>query len=276
MAIVDTEHTFSVDEEYKSPIIPERHTQLSRRVVLSGEAKVHGGVFGNTISIEAGNIEVMQSMYSPSDVTVRLAVGGHCLLRSALVARRSLLVDSDETGRLRIGGMVYTRDARIENARIYGSIIAESLVLKNSLVLGEVLVRNKVSMTGCFVGSFKAGHVTIEGKGALWMPYGAAREGIELNGQLLCHPLRDYESAHANVSLSQNDIKTVTHTNQITGESETLQVISVNGRVLDTEEINACMERSQQEHLHMCQLLEENRLDELSAAEDALLEPIRS
>jgi len=82
MPIIANDHTISLDEDYRSSIIPSRHMELNRKVILSGNAYVKGGVYGDVIQINAGNITVEESMYTPFDLTIDLQQKSLCHLNS--------------------------------------------------------------------------------------------------------------------------------------------------------------------------------------------------
>ena len=239
---------YVVSSEHAGGVIPGKRSQMWRDVYLKPGASVGGGVFGNNVLVEGGDIEVKGAVYARGGIKVSCDPGDNSQqksvdFRSTVSAGDSLHIDEHFTGKSRFFADIFSKQINISNAFIRGNLYADSAIIRNSVILGGVFCRNKLTLKNTILSTFRAGKVVLEPELMLFYPFALAEEPIDIDfsakslsfSSLMELAKQLSTKDHEVVMMDQDDVIRISETED--NKPRCYHMLSLGGRILDLEEL---------------------------------------
>lgn len=236
------------DTVVKSGILPQNTKELSRNIVVQAGTTVEGGVFGNSIRIEDGDVTFESAVYANNELFVKSDVKEKVVFKKS-VASADTVSAFITSGRVIFGADINAENVRLKNCFVGGSIFAQDVYLENCVILGGVFATKKMVVDSCITGTFHARESELSGVNYLLYPAGFSTEpitylpGTELYNISLAHlgALFKGDSENENtgkirMNLENDCLKTVLVGND--NVSTVVNSYSVSGRVLAADIID--------------------------------------
>ncbi len=165
----DENDIFLKDNIVKTNILPKGSKDLKRNIKIESNTIFEGSVFGNTISIDNGDIVFKGAVFANKELHVGTTMSGRIRFNKAVASAESIaaLVSS---GRVIFGSDVNAPSVRLKNCYIGGSIFGAEVYLENCVVLGGVFATKNLTITSCVFGTFNAPSVELSGVNYMLYP----------------------------------------------------------------------------------------------------------
>lgn len=165
----DENDIFLKDNIVKTSILPKSSKDLKRNIKVESNTILEGSVFGNTISIDNGDIVFKGAVFANKELHVATSMSGRIRFNKAVASAESIaaLVAS---GRVIFGSDVNAPSVRLKNCYIGGSIFGAEVYLENCVVLGGVFATKNLTVTSCVFGTFNAPSVDLSGVNYMLYP----------------------------------------------------------------------------------------------------------
>jgi len=165
----DENDIFLKDNIVKTSILPKSSKDLKRNIKIESNTILEGSVFGNTISIDSGDIVFKGAVFANKELHVGTSMSGRIRFNKAVASAESIaaLVAS---GRVIFGSDVNAPSVRLKNCYIGGSIFGAEVYLENCVVLGGVFATKNLTITSCVFGTFNAPSVELSGVNYMLYP----------------------------------------------------------------------------------------------------------
>ncbi len=165
----DENDIFLKDNIVKTNILPKSSKDLKRNIKIESNTIFEGSVFGNTISIDNGDIVFKGAVFANKELHAATSMSGRIRFNKAVASAESIaaLVTS---GRVIFGSDVNAPSVRLKNCYIGGSIFGAEVYLENCVVLGGVFATKNLTITSCVFGTFNAPSVELSGVNYMLYP----------------------------------------------------------------------------------------------------------
>jgi hypothetical protein len=158
------------NEIFANSIIPSTRTEMWRRVELYGNSQVKGGIFGDTLLADEGNVFVRDACYLRDYVHIQTKGKNFSWFHSVVAAGNS--IDKKNTGaRTRFSSDLHAKSINLNNCMIYGNIVCDNAILEDCIVLGGVFAKGSLTVGNCVLGTFKAEALTQKGTIGILQPF---------------------------------------------------------------------------------------------------------
>ena len=235
------------DNVVRSAILPQTSKELARDLRIQDNVEVDGGVYGNSISIDGGNVVFNGAVYANKDLHISNSINGKVTFKKAVASADTIGAFLNE-GRVIFGSDINAQSVRLKNCYVGGSVFAQNILLENCVVLGGVFGSKLTTLRNCIVGTFHCSSVELAETNYLLYPAGFSVEPIstmndaKLYNLSLAHlgALYNGENEDKNTGKIEMDLVNDSQRTTLT-EGETTTIInsySVSGRVLAADIIN--------------------------------------
>lgn len=153
----------------KSSVLPQSSKDLSRDVKVQENVVIEGGVFGNHIEISGGNVEFNSAVFANSEVYLASNLKGEVVFHKAVASADSVaaLLTS---GRAIFSSDINSKQVKLKNCYVGGSIFAQEVTLEKCVVLGGVFAAKQMTITDCVMGTFHTPAADLAGINYLLYP----------------------------------------------------------------------------------------------------------
>lgn len=170
-------------------IVPNSRSEMWRDIYLLPGTDLHGGIFGNRLSVEGPDVSVSEAVYVRGEVHVSAAATAasgakNVTFGSCITAGDSIRVDR-AAFRTRFRSNLYTSSVNLRNAVVYGNIYARNAVIRDSVVFGGVYCRDSLTIENCVVATFRSKQARLKKNVFLLFPLAISEEKLEIE-----HPVR--------------------------------------------------------------------------------------
>ncbi len=165
----DENDIFLKDNIVKTSILPKSSKDLKRNIKIESNTILEGSVFGNTISIDNGDIVFKGAVFANKELHVATSMSGRIRFNKAVASAESIAALA-ASGRVIFGSDVNAPSVRLKNCYIGGSIFGAEVYLENCVVLGGVFATKNLTVTSCVFGTFNAPSVDLSGVNYMLYP----------------------------------------------------------------------------------------------------------
>lgn len=157
------------DNLVRGAILPQKIAELSRNVIFAGNTEVEGAVFGNTIQVRGGDLEIRGAVFAQKEFYIASDVKGDVTLMKSVGSAGSV------TARAAGCRPVFCSDINgksvaLQNAYVAGSIYADEITLDNCVVIGGVFATQEALINNSILGTFNSPRVKLDGTIQLLLP----------------------------------------------------------------------------------------------------------
>lgn len=165
----DGDDLFLKDNIVKTSVLPKGSKDLKRNIKIESNTIFEGSVFGNTISIDGGDVVFKGAVFAYKELHVGTSMLGKVSFNKAVASAESIaaLVSS---GRVIFGSDVNAPSVRLKNCYIGGSVFGAEVYLENCVVLGGVFATKNLTVMSCVFGTFNAPSVELSGVNYMLYP----------------------------------------------------------------------------------------------------------
>lgn len=165
----DNNDLFLKDNIVKTNVLPNSSKDLKQNIKIESNTFFEGSVFGNTISIDNGDVLFKGAVFANKELHVGTSMSGRIRFNKAVASAESIaaLVSS---GRVIFGSDVNAPSVRLKNCYIGGSVFGAEVYLENCVVLGGVFAAKNLTVTSCVFGTFNAPSVELSGVNYMLYP----------------------------------------------------------------------------------------------------------
>lgn len=235
-------------------IIPNTRAEMWRDVFLLPGADLRGGIFCNHLNVEGGDVQVREAVYARGEVRVSAAApAGEAAAKqpvtfhSAIVSGDAIKVESG-TFKTRLLSNVHGRIVNLDGAIVFGNIYATRVSLKNCVVLGGVFAKGALTVQNSVLATFTADNATLHDHTRLLFPAAMARAELRIAGSVEVLAGLDLSKPDTigggAVSVTQADVYAVRNPTPEDGAPANVQLLSLNQRVLEGEELLGAFARN--------------------------------
>ena len=153
----------------KSPIIPERISELTRDVTIQSDSIVEGAVYAHRLEIQNGDCEFQGAVFAQLEIHVNTDAKGYILFRKCVGSVDTVSSRASQC-QLSFQSDINAKKVVLYNAFVAGSIYADEVELINSVVIGGVFATQTLVLNNSIVGTFNTPTVSIEGTVQLLLP----------------------------------------------------------------------------------------------------------
>lgn len=171
------------DEEYNFSVMPSKRTEMWRHVELKGDVSINGGIFGKSLDLYPQNIYIKDAVFILEHIKTFGQETGKIWFNSVVNADHSFLTSNQKT-QVRIGADLHAEKINITNCFIYGNVICDEAIIKDSVILGIVYSKNKLTIENSIVGSFQTANFILEKNAAMIFPFAISGNYPKINGEL--------------------------------------------------------------------------------------------
>jgi hypothetical protein len=171
------------DEVYNDSITPGTRAELWRKINLAGEVHVKGGIFGQSLDVQAGCAAIARAVFVNDYIKVSISHNARVWFQSVVSTGIAVISTNDSPG-VRFGADVEARRVNASNCIFYGNIFCDESTLHNCVVLGGVFARGALDVNHCLLGSFDVGRLLQSGDCALLNSFGVSTEPMAFAGKL--------------------------------------------------------------------------------------------
>ncbi len=165
----DDNDLFLKDNIVKTSVLPKGSKDLKRNIKIESNTIFEGSVFGNTISIDNGDVVFKGAVFANKELHISTSMSGRIKFVKAAASAESIaaLVSS---GKVIFGSDVNSPSVRLKNCYIGGSVFGAEVYLENCVVLGGVFATKNLTITNCIFGTFNAPSVELSGVNYMLYP----------------------------------------------------------------------------------------------------------
>lgn len=236
------------DNIVKTGVLPKGSKDLKRNIKVEANTFFASSVFGNTISVDDGNVVFKGAVFANKELHVSTSISGTVRFNKAVASSESIaaLVVS---GRVIFGSDVNAPSVRLKNCFIGGSVFGADVLLENCVVLGGVFATKSQTITNCIFGTFNAPSVELAGVNYMLYPAAFSVEPLsflpqtELYNISLAHlgalfkgEPESENTGKIKMNLEDDHQRTVLVDDE--GSATTLNSYSVSGRLLVADMID--------------------------------------
>lgn len=166
---VDGNDLFFKDNIVKTSVLPKDSKDLKRNIKIESHTIFEGSVFGDTISIDGGDVVFKGAVFANKELHIGSSILGKIFFNKAVASAESIaaLISSD---RVIFGSDVNAPSVRLKNCYIGGSIFGADVYLENCVVLGGVFATKNLTVMSCVFGTFNAPSVELSGVNHMLYP----------------------------------------------------------------------------------------------------------
>ena len=236
------------DTVVKSGILPQNSGELQRNVVIQSGTVIEGGVYGNEVSVEDGNVTFEGAVFANSDLHISSDIKERVYFMKA-VASAGTVSAFITSSRALFGADINADIVRLKNCFVGGSIFAQEVYIENCVVLGGVFATRQMTVVNGIMGTFYSRTAELSGVNYLLYPAGFSTEpasclpGTELYNISLAHlgalfkgEPEDENTGKIKMSIENDCIKSVLVDDQ--DVNTVVNSYSVSGRVLAADMID--------------------------------------
>lgn len=177
-------------------IYPTCHEEIGCSVILRGDYKVLGGVYGARLKAMGSGV-VHGPVVTREDLLLderELTGTAHHSFLSGLTAPTVLrnevpaytiaetVVRDLANAKLRVRGPILADTVHLSNALIIGNIHARQVTLEACVVFGTIECEDLLVMNTCNFVAYRAGRARLMGRMSTWLGYGVSYDGAEFMG----------------------------------------------------------------------------------------------
>lgn len=296
---------YVVSDVHHGSVLPGERLEMNRDVYLRPGADVRGGVWSNALDVVGPDVNVSESIYSQSEVTVseedeesEVELGEDVTFGACLTTPDTLRVNTGNF-KTRFLSDIYAEKINLSGSFIFGNIYSKRAVIRDSVIIGGVFCEGKVDFSNCFVHTFQAHRAEIGEDVSMFAPFAVASEEISLASSVSSLTFADAfrkertspdeagntsENSKADVvQLYEDDIFEVQSTRKSSkgdGAPATQKVLSMTERILDSSLVH---ERLKENKSILRKLALRHHIDQsdqetdvLSEMEEALWERVQT
>ncbi|MDE6049803.1 MAG: hypothetical protein K2G09_08975 [Paramuribaculum sp.] len=157
------------DNLVRGAILPQKIAELTRNVIFDGNTVVEGAVFGQTIQVRGGDVEIQGAVFAQKEFYISGDVKGEVTMMKSVGSAGSV------TARVSRCRPVFCSDINaksvsLQNAYVAGSIYADEVTLDNCVVVGGVFATQEADINNSVIGTFNTPRVTLDGTVQLLLP----------------------------------------------------------------------------------------------------------
>lgn len=167
----DSNDLFLKDNIIKTNVLPTSSKDLKRNIKIQSNTIFEGSVFGNTISIDDGEVEFKGAVFANKELHIMTSMSGRIKFNKAVASAESI-VALVSSGRVDFGSDVNAQSVKLKNCYVGGSVFGTEIYLENCVVLGGVFATKNLTITNSIFGTFNA--PSVEMSGVNYMLYPAA------------------------------------------------------------------------------------------------------
>lgn len=164
----------------KGSILPKNVGELDRDIKIQKDTIIEGAVYGRKIEIENGDVEIKGAAFAQLEIYINSSANGIVKFEKSIGSIESIVSHARECKVLMLSD-INSKEVRLTNAFIGGSIFADEITLVNCVVIGGTFANKELSLTSSIVGTFNSPTVTIDGDNALLLPSAFSLEPINYN-----------------------------------------------------------------------------------------------
>ncbi|MBE0674195.1 MAG: hypothetical protein IH591_06005, partial [Bacteroidales bacterium] len=224
------------NEIFPDSILPFGRNELQRDVRLTGEVKIEGGIFCKNLDIEGSDVFIQKSVYAEDTISVSLPKPGYVWFNSPVGAGHSILRKDNSEGRLRFSHSVDAKILNLNNTIVYGNIMADNIILNNSIVLGGVFCAGTLEISDSIVGTYNSVDVVQKGKLGIMYPLAISKNKPDINENLYILIPDGFSNGMKNIyKITQDDFYT------FTGEKGKVHLFSNSMRIFDMHKYSSVL-----------------------------------
>jgi len=177
---------YVVSDVHHGSVLPGERLEMSRDVYLRPGADVRGGVWSNRLEVAGPDVQVGESVYSQSEVTVSEAEdldtdeADDVTFGACLTTPDTVRVDTSAF-KTRFLSDLYAEKINLSGSFVFGNVYAKRAVIRNSVIIGSVFCEGKVDLSNCFVHTFQAHRADVGEAVSIFAPFAIASEEINLD-----------------------------------------------------------------------------------------------
>lgn len=231
----------------KGGILPNKISELTRIVTISGESIVEGPIYASSLVIEAAPFEVKGAVFTQKELYVNSNVRGEVKFCKAVGSASSIVTRAQDC-LTTFCSDVNAKSVILHNTMVCGSIYGDEVELENCVIIGGVFATQSLVIKNCIVGTFISPYIEMDGKIHLLLPSIFSIEKIKYTstthlyslaladlGALFRHQPESEDSGRIEINLSADDLHTTLTDG---GQQRTLHSYSVVGKVLAADLID--------------------------------------
>jgi len=237
---------YLVKEEHIGSIMPGNRAEMHRDIYLQSGALIKGGIYGNKLSINGGNITVEGSTYCKSNIKFNFPgnINKDVVFQSTVVCPGTILIPPFN-GKIRFLSDVYSGKINLKNCIVYGNVYATSATLEDSIILGGIYCKNQLKLKNSIVFTFRSNHSLIDDHVSILSPFGFS-EQISMNSNVNVLSFKSLFNSNETIQssgklkLDETDIYEIELEKKDESDGSAgkkIQILSVAERLLNTSEI---------------------------------------
>ena len=166
------------DNLVRGSILPQKIAELTRNIIINDNVLVEGAIYGQTIEVRGGDVEVQGAVFANSELHVNVDVEGQIIFKKAVGSAGSVVSRANGATPLFCSD-INAKTVALRNAYVAGSIYADEITLENCVVIGGVFATQEAVLDNCIVGTFYTPRVKMDGTISLLLPSAFAIEKAE-------------------------------------------------------------------------------------------------
>ncbi|MGN1340916.1 MAG: hypothetical protein ACI4WS_11535 [Oscillospiraceae bacterium] len=165
----DDNDLFLKDNIVKTSVLPKGSNELKRNIKIEANTIFEGSVFGNTISIDNGDVIFKGAVFANKELHISTSMSGRVKFVKAAASADSIAA-LVSYGTVIFGSDVNAPSVRLKNCYVGGSVFGAEVYLENCVVLGGVFATKNLTITNCIFGTFNAPSVDLSGVNYMLYP----------------------------------------------------------------------------------------------------------
>jgi hypothetical protein len=221
------------NEIYSNSIIPSKRTEMWRRVELHGDTYVMGGIFGDSLLVQGGDVYVRDAVYIRDNVQIHTPPEGKTWFHSVLASGMSI-TNVSGNARIRFSSDIHAKKVNLRNVIVYGNVVCEDIILEDCVVLGGVFARQSLTIANSIIGTFETPTLTQRSHIGILQPFAMCQKVASRDGKILSlMPFCQMKDGKASIyEMCADDIMEKTIQDQ-NGTTATWTIFSICKRVFD-------------------------------------------
>ena len=158
-------------------ILPQKISELTRTVTLTGDTVIDGPVYTAKLVIENGDAEFKGAVFSQKEIYVNTDTKGSVVFRKAVASSQAVTSRAKDCI-LTFCSDINAKEVTLCNTFVAGSIYADEVYLDGCVVIGGVFATNHIEMKNSIVGTFNSPEVSASGNLGLLLPSAFSQQPI--------------------------------------------------------------------------------------------------
>lgn len=231
----------------KGGILPNKISELTRTVTVTGETVVEGPLYAHKLTIEAAPLDIHGAVFTQKEIYINNDVQGDVVFHKAVGSATSVVTRALKCNTTFCSD-INSKDITLYNTYVAGSLYGDDITLENCVIIGGVFATQSLIIKNCIIGTFISPYVEMDGNISLLLPSVFSMERINYTktthlyslaladlGALYRGMEESLESGRIEINLEADDLRT-TLTNA--EQQHSLHSYSVIGKVLAADLID--------------------------------------